>query len=179
MKLLKNFSTDTFAQAWITSALFVLYIIFFRKIIIHMINIVINKNENNIDTNYTKTNTLFFLLSEIKNVPLPKYTDEYKIIGVRKPIKEKVVNQRDGRWLYLCAQSTFQELVLAGLVGYAVAIGTMTVPITLKYIERVNVVLSAVIHGYPIPRPGEDPKKVIRDSGWEPQFNPGIMDIHS
>ena len=95
MKLLKNFSTDTFAQAWITSALFVLYIIFFRKIIIHMINIVINKNENNIDTNYTKTNTLFFLLSEIKNVPLPKYTDEYKIIGVRKPIKEKVVNQKN------------------------------------------------------------------------------------
>ena len=178
-RILQNFKVENFTKTWSISTLFVLYIIFFRKIILHMINMIVNKNENNKESHYTKPELLLFLFAVIKNVPLPEYDANYKIIGVRKPKIGKVVNQRDGTWLYLCTQTTFQEMVLAGLVGYVVAIGTMAVPITLKYIERANVVLSAVIHGYPIPRPGEDPKKVIRDSGWEPKFNLGIMDIHS
>jgi len=55
--------------------------------------------------------------------------------GVIKPILQKVVSLRDGHFFYLCSQTPFQEILIAGLGGYAAAFGILAMPGSLEYLN--------------------------------------------
>ena len=80
------------------------------------------------------------LFSVIKNTPID-YKDSKKVhlpkgrAGVIKPVLQKIVSLRDGNYFYLCLQTPFQEILLAGIGGYALAFGILAVPGSLEYVN--------------------------------------------
>lgn len=81
------------------------------------------------------------LFSVIKNTPID-YKDNKKIhlpkgrAGVIKPVLQRIVSLRDGHYFYLCLQTPFQEILLAGIAGYSLAFGVIAAPGSLKYVNK-------------------------------------------
>jgi hypothetical protein len=88
------------------------------------------------------------LFSVIKNTPIDKWVvkerdyNQGKRVhlpkgreGVIKPVLQKIVSLRDGNYFYLCLQTPFQEMLLAGIGGYAIAFGILAVPGSLEYVN--------------------------------------------
>jgi hypothetical protein len=121
--------------------------------------------------------TLPLLFAVIKSTPLnydEKYEQKYDSrsrgteFKVVQPKVKKVINLKDGKWFLLCMQSTFQEMLLAGMVGYGTAFVVVLLPNTLKYVYTVNKIVNTTMSAI-----------IVDDKKKSGQFNPGICDIHS
>ena len=110
--------------------------------------------------------TLPLLFAVIKSTPLnydEKYEQKYDSrsrgteFKVVQPKVKKVINLKDGKWFLLCMQSTFQEMLLAGMVGYGTAFVVVLLPNTLKYVYTVNKIVNTTMSAIIV----DDKKKAV------------------